>query len=252
MDKIKELLKQMGASDDLAKQIIESIDSHVTSKQTILENEFKTRLQKAKQVCLEETQRYKADLAKKVQIFFESRSDKIEQQIAKQVAIRESAAESNLIQIKALLEGVQVNANGEADIQAVKDQMLALTKKLQVVSEERNMAVQKANFAHSVAEKALKRNRILESKLTEQTVVENKTTESKVEPKVEPVAEPIAEGKAEPKTPAPVKKQGEQPQTATVVSESTVAKKKDPAPEAAPIKTVKGWDPNSIAAGMDN
>lgn len=263
MDKIKELLKQLGGSEELAKQITEALETYVTEQKTLLEGDYKSKLETAKKVCLEETKRYKAELAKKVQLFFEARAERIEQQIAKQVAIRESAAEGSLKRIKGLLEGVQVNAEGEADLQAIKNQLTALQKQLKVVTEERDAAVQKANFAHGVAEKALKRNRILEAKIQpEKPVTETKETtpapveEKKVEtPAAAPIAESVEKKPEAPKAePQPVKKTGEQPKTAAPISEATVAKKPEtPAtPAPVPTGTLKSWDPTSIAAGMDD
>lgn len=244
MEKIKALLKQLNASDELANQIVESMETYVKEQRTVIEGEYKTRLAKAKQVCLEETNRYKADLSKKVQLFFETRAERIEQQMAKQVAIRESAAEGNLKQIKALLEGIQLNAQGEADLQALKTKVAELQKQMRVVSEQRDRATQKANFAHGVAEKALKRNRNLEAQIAESKVkteekpiVENKT------PGKTPEVKPIVE---------PVKKQGAPSKVENAISEGTLPKRKS-APtseQSTPAPTEKKWDPNTIAAGM--
>ena len=54
MDKIRELLKKIGASEELATQIMEELDRYTTSSREKLETEYQVRIQKAKKVCLEE------------------------------------------------------------------------------------------------------------------------------------------------------------------------------------------------------
>lgn len=173
MDKIKQLLEQLNASPELAKQIVEALDAYkakleesnkasLAKSKSELDAEFNARTKKAKAVYLEELQRFKTDLARKAKVFFESKSSKIEQQLAKQNAIRESNAENKLKQVYALLEGVNLNEKGEADLQALKDKMAKLQSMKQKLLEERDMAVQKANRAHAIATKALKRNKLLE------------------------------------------------------------------------------------------
>jgi hypothetical protein len=269
MDKIKELFKQLGASQELTEQILSAITTHISESKKKIESDTQAKVQKVKQVCLEEVKRHKADLARKVQIYFESKSDKIEQQITKSVAIKESAAEQQLKSIKALLEGIQLNEEGQADLQALKTQVDTLSKQVGVVTEEKNTAVKKANRAVEIAQKILSRNRELEALVEEGKKANDKVvSEAKVEPKKEePAKEPVKEpAKEEPKKEDPkadekvktegvqqpvaaVKKEGDTPVTTTVVAQETVAKKADPVVEGTkpvPTKTMS-WDINAIA-----
>lgn len=255
MDKIKELLKQLNASDELAGQIVESIDSFVTSQKTILENEYKERLKLAKEACLNEVNEYKNELARKAQIFFETRADRVEAQIAKQVAIRESAAEGTLKQVKTMLEGIQVDTQGKVDLQAVESKLANLQKENKVFREERDQAVSKANRAANIADKSLKRTRQLEILLAES---------KKEQPAVEapaPAAPALTEGKDNGATlpvdqPFPARKTAAQPVTTNVVAEGTVARpKKSDQPDSAPTpatKTMKWGDPGSIASMIED
>jgi len=236
MDKIRELLEKLG-SKELATQIIESFEGHEKTLRETLDKEYKARLDKAKEVCLEEVETYKNDLARKAQIFFESRADKIEQQIAKQVAIRESAAESKLKETKAILEDIEVEAdNGQAkaDLKALQDKVANLSKAIKSITEAKEQAELKANRAHEVAEKTLKRNRDLEKMLSE-------ATEKKQEKVVEEGKKVVKEDKVI------ASKKGDS-KTANVVSDVTVRK-----PVVKEVKThsMAGYDPSAIADQLD-
>lgn len=233
MDKIKELLEKLG-SKELAAQIIESLESHEKTLRETLDSEYKARLTKAKEVCLEEVETYKNELARKAQIFFESRADKIEQQIAKQVAIRESAAESKLKETKAILEDIEVEAdNGQAkaDLKALQDKVANLSRAIKSITEAKEQAELKANRAHEVAEKTLKRNRDLEKALTEAADKKPVVEESKKVVKEDKVV---------------TAKTGDS-KTSNVVNEVTVKK-----PVVKEVRTNSmGYDPSAIADQLD-
>jgi Zn-dependent oligopeptidase len=240
LTKMTGLLKQMGASEEMTKQFGELLESYVAEQKTIVETKYTEKLNAAKALCLEETTRFKTQLAKRVQIFFEARAEKIETQMAKQVAIRESSAEADLKNIKALLEGVQVNAKGEVDLKAIQKQLGLLTKKASVLKEERDLAVTKANRANQIAQKALARNRLLEeaAKKTAPTIAEGKRT-------------PAATATPTPKQ-IPVRKTGGQSQTpTTVMTEGVQAGRPQPKPPTQqPTGSMAAWDPNNVAANM--
>jgi hypothetical protein len=233
MDKIKQLLEKLG-SKELADQIIESLEAHELALRENLDKEVKTRLEKAKQVCVEEVNDYKKELAKKAQIFFESRADKIENQIAKQAAIRESAAESKLKDVKSLLEGIDVMANGEAqvDIKALQKKLASLSRTVKALNEAKEAADIKANRAHTIAEKTLKRNRDLERLLSEAQT-------AKQSAKVVKEQQDVKKGKK-----TTVKKESKS-KTTNVVNEETIKK-----PKANVIRT-GSWSPGNIADQMD-
>lgn len=195
MEKIIELMKQAGISDTLAKGITEALNNYTKEQKAILESDYRDKMLQAKAVLVEEMNKFKTDLARKATIFFEAKSDKIEQAIAKQVAIRESASEGKLKQVAALVEGVQLNTSPQADLQALNGKIAALQNQLKVVTEERQTAVTKANRANTLASKLLQKNRELtltEGKTTTDPTGGTPTTkiEGKTTPKIGTVAKP--------------------------------------------------------------
>lgn len=171
MEKIKALLEQLGGSKELATTIVKTLEEWKNKSATEIKEEYQKRLEKAKALCLEEVESYKRDLARKVQIFFETRSEKIEQQIAKQVAIKDAAAEAKLQSIAALLEGVEVNGKGDtAEVKAAQGQVQQLTEQLHAEQENSKMLAEKAIRAHSIAGKTLERNKVLAKELQEALV----------------------------------------------------------------------------------
>lgn len=240
MDKIKQLLKQLGASEDLTTNIIGALNEYVDTKSAKIEEEYKTRIAKAKTVCEEAVEDYKKELAKKCQIFFESKVSQIESQISKQVAVKESAAETKLNKIASLVEGIEVNGTAEAELKALREDNLRLKKERSTMVESCDLATAKANRTTLIAEKALKRVRLLEQQLTESRkqpvtpVVESKKTETVTEGKTEVVK---------------VSKKSEPAKTTTKVLSETIAKPKTK-PVTAP-SVVTAWDPSSIASKID-
>jgi hypothetical protein len=247
-EKMNTLLKEMGGTPELITQFDQLLESWMTSQKTVMETKYKQKLDTAKQMCLEDTNQFKIGLARKVQLFFEAKSDKIESTMAKQVAVKESAAEADLKKVKALLEGVQINSLGEADLQGLKNENGQLKKKVAALTEERNTAVTKVNRANGIASKALERNRILESASKAGTTV----TESVATPAKAPAASAPGKGAATPTTPA--RRSSATPSTTNVVTEG-VQNGKPPAqatPAQQPTGTMTGWDPKNVAANMED
>ena len=242
METIKNLLKEMKISDELTTQFTSNLDAFIVetkeSTQKQLQEEFDQKLAKIKKVCLEETRNYKNKLAKKLQVFLETKANAIESQIAKQVAIRESAAEADLREVKAILEGYKVNAEGNADLRAITDQLNAAQTKVKNLTEERDRAVNQAVRAKQIAQTVIDRAKVLQ---------ESKGTPAAAAP-----------APAAPKAPAPaaatVQKQGDKPQTTNTIAEETVAVKPEAvaAPLTAPENTnTMAMTPEAIAAAME-
>ena len=82
MDKIMELLKVIGGSDELVQQICEELKAYDKAIQNKYEELHKVKLSKAKAVCLEEVENYKLELSRKVATFLESKSAEIEKRLA--------------------------------------------------------------------------------------------------------------------------------------------------------------------------
>jgi len=191
MDKIKELLGQIGASKELADQLCEHLERYSNALKEKYEGELQEKIGKIKQVCIEEVQREKVNLARKVGVFLESKATSIEQAMTRQRVVEESEASSLLKKTKALLEGI--NLEGEVssrELLALQKKAERLEKAIGTLKEERNRAIGKANKANEVAVKMLKRNQIFEAKLKEAGLLtEEKGGAAKCE-----CGAPVAEG----------------------------------------------------------
>jgi hypothetical protein len=165
MDKLKELLKQLGGSDALAAAICEEFNRHAQTLKEQYEKEFKTKLEKAKSVCIEEVNKEKANLARKVSVYLEAKNESIEKAAEKQRLNEDTEATALLKRQKALLEGISIEDGGQSrDLQAARKQVERLKAAVVTLKEERNVAVDKANRANKIALETLERNRLLESK----------------------------------------------------------------------------------------
>ncbi len=178
MDKLKGLLQQLGGSDDLIGAITEEISRYAEGVKTKYDKRFHDRIMKARGVCLEEVQKEKASLARKVSIFLESKLEVMDKAAEKHRLQEDTEAKNQLKRMKALLEGVSFDDNGQSrNLQTAKKQLNRLTKAFHALKEERDIAVRKANSANDIALKTLQRNRLLESKVTATNVLsENKST----------------------------------------------------------------------------
>ena len=167
MDKIKELLLQIGASEEIADQILGEMNSWHKTQREQLDEQFRGRLERAKQVCVEEVEGYKREVARKVEIFLESKTATIERGARERHAIEESKAANLLKQTKSLLEGIEID--GSEDLQAISAENEKLRHQVVSVTGERDNLQGKYKHAHGIAEKALRRNQVLESKITSGT-----------------------------------------------------------------------------------
>lgn len=195
MDKLKELLKRLGGSDALAAAICEEFNRYAQGLKGQYEKEFKTKIERARQVCLEEVNKEKANLARKVGIFLESKMEAIEKAAEKNRLSEDTEATALLKRTKALLEGIQIEDGGASrDLQAARKQVERLKAAVGTLKEERNVAVRKANDANDIALKTLKRNQLMENKLREAGLIKppaakDVVSESKVE-SAQPAAKP--------------------------------------------------------------
>ena len=167
MDKIKGLLVKAGCKQELVEAIAESLERYKSELKTSFVSDYANKVEQAKKVCVEETGAHKRELARRLQIFCETKSAAIEAQLTKMSAISESKAATKLKSVRALLEGVELNGkrDGRTAAEVEKAQ-----RKIQQLTEERNRAIAEANRKTAIAEKALKANRQLvteNSKLTD-------------------------------------------------------------------------------------
>jgi hypothetical protein len=167
MDKIKDLLVKAGCKTDLVNAIAESLENYKTDLRSRFGTEYAVKVEKAKKVCVEETEAHKRELARRLQIFCETKSAAIEAQLTKMSALSESQATAKLKNVRALLEGVQLNGKQDGRSAAAVEKA---QRRIQQLTEEKNKAIAEANRKTAIAEKALKANRSLvteNAKLTE-------------------------------------------------------------------------------------
>lgn len=158
MNKIQALLQKAGVNEELAAQIVGSLESYKSTLREQFEREYAGKVEQAKKVCVEETEAHKRELARRLQIFCETKGAAIEAQLTKQSALSESEALSKLTTVRAMLEGIQLNGepNGKATAGLEKAK-----KQVHVAVEHRDRAVETANRQTAIAEKSLKKNREL-------------------------------------------------------------------------------------------
>lgn len=158
MSKIQSLLEKAGCSPELSGKICETLEQYKETIREQYEAEYQNRINQAKKVCVDETEAHKRELARRTQIWCETKSAAIEAHIAKQSALSESEAVTRLKNIMSLLEGIEPNGdpNGQSTAALEKAKL-----KIRQVNEDRARAVEVANRQVAIAEKALKANRRL-------------------------------------------------------------------------------------------
>ena len=217
MDKLKSLLKQLGGSEELTNSICEELDQYTQSVKVKYEQEFKNKLQKAKDICLEEINKEKALLAKKVAVYLEAKEGQIQKTAEKHRLNEETEATSTLKRVKTMLEGITIDDQGQnRELQVTRRQLSRLQKAAVALKEERDLAVSKANQANQIALKTLEKNRLLESKVKSAAIVEGKSKPSAR--KVADKSKTIAEGK---KTSKPKRRRLDESRKVTAKAKST-------------------------------
>ncbi len=179
MDKFKDLLSKMGASEELITQFCEELESYKSRTEDGLKREYAEKCEKARALCFEEVEAEKARLARKVEIFLETKVSAVESSAKKRIAIEEAEAANTLKAVKLAVEGVDVSSNdggNQAALVKQEAQMKALKTKVKALNEEKDRAKKQASDATKMARRVLANNRVLEGKLKAKgaTVAESK------------------------------------------------------------------------------
>lgn len=172
----------MNISEAAIKEFSGIVNEHFAAKEKALKEEFTQRLNKAKQICVEETEAHKSALARGVQRFIESKVTAIEKAASKKHAIEESEAVTKLKHLKALLEGINLDgAKNDQALQAAMEQKAAAEKKLTEVSESLQREKAKSAKLSEISEKSMARQKVMEGQVKnlEKTIEESKKVESK-------------------------------------------------------------------------
>lgn len=164
MDKILAVLKQAGMDEGQIKLFEEATAEHKKA----LHEDYLRKVEHAKKVCLEESEKHKAELARRVQIWCEAQVSRVDRKLQNQSAIKESAALTKLEKVKALLEGIELNGATNVELQSEVKQLQEKVKSLTEESQRQKTIITRQT---SIADNALRRNRLLESKLGTKSVV---------------------------------------------------------------------------------
>lgn len=224
MDKIKGLLEKIGASEELANQLCEELERYDKQIQEKYEEAYQTKLAQAKKICVEEVNKHKVDLARKVRVFLEGKSGQIEQRLDQQRAIEEGKADGKLRRIREITEDIEVADN--AELQALKKKLQKLETRNVQLTEEKKKALVAANRANKIALEVLERNN---KKSIAEGEEKKPVVESKEEPKPEQKVEETKEKqKALKEEVTKTKKKVAKPKTTrrTIVENQKPAKKK--------------------------
>jgi len=174
MEKIMELLKTIGASEELAGKLCEELDRFDKTVHDKNEGGFKEKLDKAKKICLEEVEKYKQELARKVGIYMESKSSEIEKSIDQRRAIEESEASSKLRRVREVTEDIEVA--DDAGVQALKEQIKKLTGRNRTLTEGKIRAEEAANRANAIAMDLIREQKKAEGDVVQEEVNEDGVT----------------------------------------------------------------------------
>lgn len=160
-------MEQLGFSPELSEELLKAINEHNEVKEKTLNEEFESKLKKAKEVCLQAVKEEKARLARGVEVYLESKTDKIERARAQQMAIEESESANQLKRVKALLEGVELSKVGDKDgqLQAANRKISLLEHKTERIAKERQELQSKLRISNDIAAKHVRKAMMLESRV---------------------------------------------------------------------------------------
>lgn len=158
IDTIKALLTKANVSNELADQICESMEQYKAKVNEQAKAEITNKVKAVKAIVLEEVESYKTDLAKRVQLFCESKSQTIEQQLMRKSAAGEAEATTRLKKVHALLEGVELDGKPNSEIMA---QLASAQEKIGKMTQKIKVTEAKAQRSLAVAESVLAKNKTL-------------------------------------------------------------------------------------------
>lgn len=159
--KILDLLTKAGCKPELVTTIGESLEQYKTAIREQFEADYSAKVEQAKKVCIEETEAHKRELSRRVQVFLETKGAAIDAHLQRQSAMNESEAVTKLKNLRALLEGVQIEQNGASQNGQLSAVIEKAKQQIRQLTEDRDRAVAIANKKNAIAEKVLSRNREL-------------------------------------------------------------------------------------------
>lgn len=159
--KILDLLQKSGVKPELTASIGEALEQYKAAIREQFEADYTSKVDAAKKVCIEETEAHKRELARRMQVWCETKSAAIDAALQRQAALNESEAVTKLKTVRSLLEGVTLDTNGTGQNGQLSAVIEKAKRTIQQLTEERDQAVELVNKKNAIAEKALARNRLL-------------------------------------------------------------------------------------------
>jgi len=168
MDKIKELIKGIGATNELADDICEEMERWKEAVRKNLKEEYEKKAELAKQLCLEEVDKEKIRLSRRLKIYLESKANSMAEAAARQYAIEEAESACTLRRVKGLVEDINIDDSGVSrKLQEAQKTAIRLERANQSLREEKTAAIAKANRSYGIAQDLIKKTRELETKIVE-------------------------------------------------------------------------------------
>jgi len=210
MDELKELLKKLGISEDGIATLTESLETFRRTVEEEAEKRLNERLDKAKQVCLEEVEQEKQRIVRLVEVFLESRTNTINREAQKQAAIGESESSKTLRELKSLLEGVKLE-NIPEEYQAAVAENRKLRVKLHESEESKKALLERSARATGIAARSLKYAKSLQEKYAGATAAAPATTVKEGKEKEGAKLEALRETTQKPQTVRPILTESQTP-----------------------------------------
>lgn len=158
LDRIKALLQKANVSPELASSICEAMEDYKRAVQESADQEVSTKIKAAKKVIKEEIERYKDNLARQVQLFCESKSQTVEQQLMRKSAAGEAEAATRLQRVAAVVEGVQLDGKPNSKLKA---KLAESNKTVSRLNEQLKAERLRAARSTKIAESMMEKNRLL-------------------------------------------------------------------------------------------
>jgi len=169
MKKIKDALTKLSGSDEFAQQFLTLIDEHVADEKKAIKENYDTKVKEMKGVCVKAVSEEKARLAKKVETYLQSVSDRVAKSRSKQLAMEESESANKLRQVATILEGLDIktvdDANGQ--LKAAKRRYSLLESRLKELTQGNRDLESKLAKTNDIAAKSIRKVRLYEQQLEE-------------------------------------------------------------------------------------
>lgn len=166
LDKIKALLIKSNVSEEVASKITEAMEEYKAKVVAESQEELAKKVRAAKTVVLEEVEKYKLDLSRRVQLFCESKSQTIEKQLMRKSAAGETEANAKLTGVKALLEGINLNGKPNSKLTAkladAQSQLKRMNKQLTTTKSQAERSIRLAESVMEKNQKLIKENKSLQ------------------------------------------------------------------------------------------